>query len=137
VPVVPAGSSEKECHLARVANGSFEEGSFLRTFLMFNIAPTPAMIRLSLFGDGGLVGHKPTAFGPATLAGCRSGGVCRGRRHHSLLPAASNLKVPSEIRVYQAGGHGFGIGTPQCSCAGCMDLFSGWLDVTLRNPASP
>jgi acetyl esterase/lipase len=48
-----------------------------------------------------------------------------------------NLKVPSEIHVYQAGGHGFGIGTPQCSCAGWLDLFSGWLDVTLRNPASP
>jgi len=37
------------------------------------------------------------------------------------------LKVPGELHVYQNGGHGFGIGTPECRCSGWLDLFENWL----------
>jgi acetyl esterase/lipase len=38
------------------------------------------------------------------------------------------LKVPAELHVYQSGGHGFGVGTPQCHCASWLDLFRDWLE---------
>jgi acetyl esterase/lipase len=37
------------------------------------------------------------------------------------------LRVPAELHVYQNGGHGFGIGTPECRCSSWLDLFRDWL----------
>ena len=36
------------------------------------------------------------------------------------------VKVPAELHIYQAGGHGFGIGTPACIRAGWLDLSASW-----------
>lgn len=38
------------------------------------------------------------------------------------------LGVPTELHIYQQGGHGFGPGTPECHCASWLDLFRDWLD---------
>lgn len=38
------------------------------------------------------------------------------------------LKVPAEVHLFQAGGHGFGTGTRECRCAGWVDLFREWMD---------
>jgi acetyl esterase/lipase len=40
-----------------------------------------------------------------------------------------DLKVPVELHMYQGGGHGFGLGTPECGCTGWLDLFRNWLGV--------
>jgi acetyl esterase/lipase len=37
------------------------------------------------------------------------------------------LKVPSEIHIYETGGHGFGAGRPECRCASWLDLFRDWI----------
>jgi acetyl esterase/lipase len=37
------------------------------------------------------------------------------------------LEVPAELHVYQNGGHGFGLGTPECRCSSWLDLFRSWL----------
>ena len=63
-----------------------------------------------------------------------------------LTPAAScyelfgrlrNLGVPAEIHVYETGGHGFGVGTPQCRCASWLDLFRSWLLARVPSGVGP
>ncbi|RPI26563.1 MAG: alpha/beta hydrolase [Acidobacteria bacterium] len=44
-----------------------------------------------------------------------------------LFSRLQALQVKSELHVYQAGGHGFGLGTPECNCGSWLDLFQGWV----------
>jgi hypothetical protein len=62
LPVVPRSSTQTSMSLAQVANGSYAEGSFRTSFLLFNVSNTPANVSLVLTtGDG-------TSF-PVTIGG--------------------------------------------------------------------
>jgi hypothetical protein len=68
LPAVSADSSQSTLNLAQVANGLFDGGSFKTTFLLFNLAATPANVTLSLTGD------KGSSF-PVTIPGFPTGSV--------------------------------------------------------------
>jgi hypothetical protein len=53
LPAVPLSSDKKTVNLAHVANGSFGDGSFKTTFLLFNFSQVPGNVQLSLFKDDG------------------------------------------------------------------------------------
>ena len=46
-----------------------------------------------------------------------------------LFNKLQELKIPSELHIYQKGGHGYGVGTPECQCASWIELFANWLKV--------
>jgi hypothetical protein len=62
LPVVPRASTQTSMSLAQVANGSYAEGSFRTSFLLFNVSSAPANVSLVLTTDDG------TSF-PVTIGG--------------------------------------------------------------------
>lgn len=84
-------------------------------------------------GDGGIVdGSFPPVF---TVVASDDERIGAGQVLQ-FTGRLRDLKVPVELHFYQAGGHGFGIGTPECGCTGWLDLFRNWLGVrgVLRKP---
>jgi hypothetical protein len=53
LPVVSTSSTKQTLNLAQVANGSYSDGSYKNSFLIFNISSTPADVTLSLTKDDG------------------------------------------------------------------------------------
>lgn len=73
--------------LAQVANGTFSDGSFRTTFVLFNNSDTPAFVRLNLTDDAG---------NPMTV-------VIPGLGTGSSFPITLD---PGAIRIYQTDGSG-------------------------------
>lgn len=45
----------------------------------------------------------------------------------SYYQYVTKLGVPAELHIYQKGGHGFGVGMPECHCTGWIAQFKEWL----------
>jgi acetyl esterase/lipase len=74
--------------------------------------------------DGAVV---DATFPPAFIAVAGDDNLTTAASCMQFTARLQGLKVPVELHVYQSGGHGFGIGTPQCHCASWLDLFRNWL----------
>jgi len=47
-----------------------------------------------------------------------------------LAQILKSEKVPTEIHIYPAGGHGFDLGDEDCNCTNWPELFRDWLIYT-------
>ena len=77
-------------------------------------------------GDGAVV---DSSYPPTFLASAADDPKVKRAGITAFFDRLQDQGVPSELHVYQSGGHGFGTGTPACNCASWLDLFRGWLEV--------